>query len=393
MRGGIAARLGAGVGRLLVVCAALACLGAAPWDAAAGSIVKVRFGGDQTQTRIVIELNRSTEGQALSQESALRMGLELKGLDVPTVMAGDGQGLVRSWSIDPDGGAAKLQVSLTRPATVVRRFLLAPTDGMPSYRYVIDLSSLGPAPAAPQAAPLLRPAQTPSLPIHTRKVVVIDAGHGGKDPGALGEGVHEKDLTLAAARTLKRRLERDGRYTVVMTRSGDSFVPLEERVRIARQSDADLFISLHADAGGDPGVRGATVYTLSDKGSDRVARKVFAHNDWFINVSLPSRDNAVNRILLDLTQRATKNQSTAFADMLVGDVSQQTPMLQHSHRDAGYVVLLAPDVPAVLLEMGFVTNAQDVAGLRDPLQRARLMGSVGDAIDDYFAEQRRYAAR
>ena len=393
MRGGIAATVGAGIGRLLVVCAALACLGAAPWDAAAGSIVKVRFGGDQTQTRIVIELNRSTEGQGLSQDSALRMGLELKGLDVPTVMAGDGQGLVRSWSIDPDGGAAKLQMSLTRPATVVRRFLLAPTDGMPSYRYVIDLASSGPAPAAPQAAPVLRPTQVASLPIHTRKVVVIDAGHGGKDPGALGQGVHEKDLTLAAARTLKRRLERDGRYTVVMTRSGDTFVPLEERVQIARQSDADLFISLHADAGGDPSVRGATVYTLSDKGSDRVARKVFAHNDWFINVSLPSRDNAVNRILLDLTQRATKNQSTAFADMLVGDVSQQTPMLQHSHRDAGYVVLLAPDVPAVLLEMGFVTNAQDVSGLRDPLQRARLMSSVGDAIDDYFAEQRRYAAR
>jgi N-acetylmuramoyl-L-alanine amidase len=124
-----------------------------------------------------------------------------------------------------------------------------------------------------------------------------------------------------------------------------------------------------------------------------VARKVFARNDWFINVSLPSHDNAVNRILLDLTQRATKNQSTAFADMLVSQVSEQTPMLQHSHRDAGYVVLLAPDVPAVLLEMGFVTNAQDVAGLRDPLQRARLMGAVGDAIDDYFAQQRRYAAR
>jgi N-acetylmuramoyl-L-alanine amidase len=393
MLGGVAASVGAGLGRLLVVCAALACLGAAPWDAAAGSIVKVRFGGDQSQTRVVIELNRSTEGERLPQDTALRMGLELKGLDVPTVMTGDGQGLVRSWSIDPDGGAAKLQVSLTRPATIVRRFLLAPTDGMPSYRYVIDLASSGPAPAGPAVAAAPKLTQVASLPIHTRKVIVIDAGHGGKDPGALGEGVHEKDLTLAAARTLKRRLERDGRYTVVMTRSGDSFVPLEERVQIARQADADLFISLHADAGGDPGVRGATVYTLSDKGSDRVARKVFAHNDWFINVSLPSRDNAVNRILLDLTQRATKNQSTAFADMLVGDVSQQTPMLQHSHRDAGYVVLLAPDVPAVLLEMGFVTNAQDVSGLRDPLQRARLMGSVGDAIDDYFAEQRRYAAR
>ena len=143
MRGGTARSFGLGLGRLLAVCAALACLGAAPWDAAAASIVKVRFGGDQSQTRIVIELNRSTEGQRLPDASALRFGLELKGLDVPAAMAGDGQGLVRSWSIDPDGDAARLQISLTRPATVVRRFLLAPADGMPSYRYVIDLASSG----------------------------------------------------------------------------------------------------------------------------------------------------------------------------------------------------------------------------------------------------------
>ena len=392
MSGGLAKRVAVGLGRMLAVCAALACLGAAPWDAAAASIVKVRFGGDQSQTRIVIEMSRSTEGHRLPTAGLLQLGLELKGLDVPAAIGGEGQGLVRSWNIDGEGDAAKLQMSLTRPVTIVRRFLLAPTDGMASYRYVIDLAAVSPPAFAPvAAAPKLT--QVASLPIHTRKVIVIDAGHGGKDPGAMGPGVHEKDLTLAAARTLKRRLERDGRYMVVLTRSGDRFVPLEDRVQVARRADADLFISLHADAGGDPGVRGATVYTLSDKGSDRVARKVFAHNDWFINVNLPSHDNAVNRILLDLTQRATKNQSTAFADMLVSQVSEWTPMLQHSHRDAGYVVLLAPDVPAVLLEMGFVTNAQDVAGLRDPLQRARLMGSVGDAIDDYFAEQRRYAAR
>ena len=392
MSGGLAKRVAVGLGRMLAVCAALACLGAAPWDAAAASIVKVRFGGDQSQTRIVIEMSRSTEGHRLPTAGLLQLGLELKGLDVPAAIGGEGQGLVRSWNIDGEGDAAKLQMSLTRPVTIVRRFLLAPTDGMASYRYVIDLAAVSPPAFAPvAAAPKLT--QVASLPIPTRKVIVIDAGHGGKDPGAMGPGVHEKDLTLAAARTLKRRLERDGRYMVVLTRSGDRFVPLEDRVQVARRADADLFISLHADAGGDPGVRGATVYTLSDKGSDRVARKVFAHNDWFINVNLPSHDNAVNRILLDLTQRATKNQSTAFADMLVSQVSEWTPMLQHSHRDAGYVVLLAPDVPAVLLEMGFVTNAQDVAGLRDPLQRARLMGSVGDAIDDYFAEQRRYAAR
>lgn len=382
--------IGQGLGRIAAACAVLACLGAAPWDAAAASIAKVRFGGDQNQTRVVIELNRSTEGRRLPSDSALRMGLELSDLDVPTDMAGEGQGLVRSWNIDANGGAARLQVSLTRPSTVVRRFLLAPSDGQPNYRYVIDLAADGP----PVDASLLRPRLTPvAAPAHARKVIVIDAGHGGKDPGALGEGVHEKDLTLAAAKSLKRRLERDGRYTVVLTRSGDGFVPLEERVQVARKADADLFISLHADAGADPSVRGATVYTLSDKGSDRVARNLIRGSDWFINVSLPSHDRAVNAILLDLTQRATKNQSTAFADMLVSTVSERTPMLQHSHRDAGYVVLLAPDVPAVLLEMGFVTNAQDVAQLRDPLERARLMGAVGDAIDEYFSEQRRYAAR
>ena len=383
--------IGLGVGRVLTVCAVLACLGAAPWDAAAASVAKVRFGGDQNQTRVVIELNRSTEGHRLASPGALRMDLELSGLDVPADLGGEGQGLVRSWNIDANGGSARFQVSLTRPSTVVRRFLLAPSDGQPNYRYVIDLAADGPAIEGPAAGARLMPVST--SPVHARKVIVIDAGHGGKDPGALGQSVHEKDLTLAAAKTLKRRLERDGRYSVVLTRSADRFVPLEERVQVARKADADLFISLHADAGPDPDVRGATVYTLSDKGSDRVARKVIQRNDWFINVSLPSHDRAVNQILLDLTQRATKNQSTAFADVLVSQVSGRTPMLQHSHRDAGYVVLLAPDVPAVLLEMGFVTNAQDVSQLRDPLERARLMGAVGDAIDGYFSEQRRYAAR
>ena len=116
-------------------------------------------------------------------------------------------------------------------------------------------------------------------------------------------------------------------------------------------------------------------------------------NDWFINVSMQSRDRAVNQILLDLTQRATRNQSSAFAEMLVDRVSGETPLLQHSHRDAGYVVLLAPDVPAVLLEMGFITNPEDETELSDPGRRERLMASVGDAIDDYFSGQRRYAAR
>ena len=230
-------------------------------------------------------------------------------------------------------------------------------------------------------------------PLHLKKVIVIDAGHGGKDPGAKGADSREKDINLAAAKALKAKLERTGRYRVVMTRDSDTFVPLETRVEIARKADADLFISLHSDSGSDPSVRGATVYTLSDKGSDRVVRGVMGQNDWFINVDLPGRDRAVNQILLDLTQRATRNRSAAFAETLLNKISDRVDLQRRNHRDAGFVVLLAPDVPAVLLEMGFITNADDEAELNDPSKRDRLMSGVAESIDDYFGQQTRLAAR
>ena len=396
MRVGLVDVLGRASGRIAAITLALACMGAAPLTGGDGSgVQKVRFGGDQQQTRIVIELDRAVHGDLAAGAQAGKIVLALSGIQATGVLGGEGQGLVRSWSLDRSDGGSALKIALTRPAQVTRRFLLSPGDGARNYRYVIDLAASGPAPAPTSTLTSSGLRLTPAsqeIPLHARKVIVIDAGHGGKDPGASGEHDIEKDLTLAAAKSLKRRLERDGRYQVVLTRGGDSFIPLGERVQIARQADADLFISLHADADADRTLRGATVYTLSDKGSDRVARKAMT-NDWFINVSMPSRDRAVNQILLDLTQRATRNQSTSFAEMLVSQVSGQTQMLRGGHRDAGYVVLLAPDVPAVLLEMGFITNPDDEAELSDPSQRTRLMSAVGDAIDDYFTQQRRYAAR
>ena len=221
---------------------------------------------------------------------------------------------------------------------------------------------------------------------------MIDPGHGGHDPGALGSMSREKDVNLAAARLLKAKLERTGRYRVVMTRDSDTFIPLETRVQIARRADADLFISLHSDSGTDPSLRGATVYTLSDKGSDKVARNVMAENDWFINVNLPGHDRAVNQILLDLTQRATRNHSAAFAEDVLDHIGDRA-QARRSHRDAGFIVLLAPDVPAVLLEMGYITNADDEHALNDGGQRNQLMGEVADSIDDYFNQQTRLAAR
>ena len=377
--------------------------------ARAGDVLQVRFGGDQHETRVVVELDGATKGQVIADGAADGvMVLGLAQVSAGAAPDGRGVGLVSAWSAHgAAGGGARLRLQLSRPAQIVRRFLLPPSDGVSVYRYVIDLAASDQAaPAQTGAAIRAQPVVwrvpqtgapiTPAVaikPLRLKKVIVIDAGHGGKDPGAEGAHGREKDINLAAARALKARLERSGHYRVVMTRDSDTFVPLETRVQIARGADADLFISLHSDSGPSSDMRGATVYTLSDKGSDRVVRNVMETNDWFINVNLPGHDRAVNQILLDLTQRATRNRSAAFAETLLDHIGDEAPLLQHSHRDAGFVVLLAPDVPAVLLEMGFITNSQDESRLTDPAARRKLMNAVGDSIDAYFNQKTEVAER
>ena len=399
---GLASRVNSKVGRFLTACVVLA-LGVAAAAAAQGDasvgVLKVRLGGDARQTRIVIELDRTAQGKLVSEADG-RVVVALPQVGVAGDMKGQGAGLVKTWSIEDQGGAARVRLDLARPAKVSRRFLLAPGDGISVYRYVIDLTETTVTAAAPSApavakakAPrvekVLEPLQ-PSAP--TKKIIVIDAGHGGKDPGAAGADNREKTLTLAAARALRDQLERGGKYKVVLTRDSDVFIPLERRVQIARQANADLFLSLHADSGTTPSLRGATVYTLSEKGADRAARQAFEHADW-IDVSLPGQDEAVNRILLDLTQRGTVNRSGMFAEIVLRRMSEKTQLLGRSHRDAGYMVLLAPDVPAVLVEMGFITNREDERLLADPQSRKGLMEAVADAVDDYFLQDARYAMR
>jgi N-acetylmuramoyl-L-alanine amidase len=313
-----------------------------------------------------------------------RLVIGLPNVMVSGELQGAGQGLVKRWLIDEAAGGARLRLDLAGKAEVRRRFLLPPGDGATAYRYVIDLKAVDSAAVAP--APRLSLTTTPAKapPLRLKKVVVIDAGHGGKDSGALGANIYEKEVTLAAAKALKERLERTGRFQVVLTRETDTFVPLESRVQIARRADADLFISLHADSGPDATTRGASVYTLSEKGADRVGR-VLEKDDWLMKANLPGRDRAVSQILLDLSQRATKNRSAAFAQLLLANVGEETPLLRRSHRDAGFIVLLAPDVPAVLLEMGFITNPEDEAFLSAKASRARLVDAVADSIEAYFS--------
>jgi N-acetylmuramoyl-L-alanine amidase len=354
-------------------------------------VIDVRMGGDRETTRVVIELDRAAKGRLISDAaSSDTVVLALPGVEAAGAMKGAGAGLVRSWAVDEAAGAARLKLVLGVRSAVRRRFLLPPGDGVAVYRYVMDLEALpGAVASAPPAAPAPIPASLTPSPRPGKRVIVIDPGHGGRDPGAAGALSREKDLTLATARALKARLERTGRYQVVLTRSSDVYIPLDQRVSVARRAGADLFISMHADSDVDRTVRGASVYTLSEKGVDRAARRVMSRDDWFRDMSLPGRDPAVDRILLDLTQRATSNRSAAFARLLIDDLDGRTTLLQRSHRDAGFVVLLAPDVPAVLLEMGFITNPDDELRLNDPARRAQLVEGVSLAVDAYFGADRK----
>jgi N-acetylmuramoyl-L-alanine amidase len=224
------------------------------------------------------------------------------------------------------------------------------------------------------------------------KVIVIDPGHGGHDTGARSLVRNEKDLNLAAALALRDRLLREGRYRVVMTRDSDVFIPLEQRVQIARKAGADLFISLHSDsAGSDPTPHGASVYTISDHGETRV-NTVLGPHEWFASVGGGVTGAGVRQILLDLTQNSTRNRSSQFAGLLLQHIGDKVDLLPRSHRDANYFVLLAPDVPAVLLEMGFITNPADEMRLTVPEQRSAMMNGVADAIDAYFFGSPRLSA-
>ncbi len=367
-------------------------------------VLKVRFGGDRAQTRVVIDLDRATTAAEPTFPAQGRMVLSFPKISVEGAgFDGAGRGLVKRWLIDKSGGQARLSLDLDGEVTVAKRFLLPPGDGIDHWRYVIDLKASEKSVARPLAAPLKVIAQKPAEPrglvkvaattsIKRRRVVVIDAGHGGKDPGAQGANTREKDVTLSAAKALKARLEASGAYRVVLTRDSDVYVPLEGRVQIARRADADLFISLHADAGSDPAIRGASAYTLSEKGADRVG-EVLGKEDLFVQTSGPGGDRAVGQILLDLTQRSTKNRSAAFAEVLLEKVGAETPLLRRSHRDAGFMVLLAPEVPAVLLEMGFITSPEDERFLTTKGERQRLVDAVGEAIDAFFDQPVRLASR
>jgi N-acetylmuramoyl-L-alanine amidase len=229
------------------------------------------------------------------------------------------------------------------------------------------------------------------IPPSRPKLVALDPGHGGRDPGALGvRGTQEKGVVWTIAGELRQQLMASGRYRVMLTRAGDSFVPLRERVARAQAVKADLFLSIHADSHPDPGVRGASVYTLSEDASDREAAALAAREnraDAVVSgVRLANQSDTVARTLVAMSQRSTVNDSRRLADTIVLTFGQSgVRLLPRTHRQAGFAVLTSPDIPAALVELGYLSNPQDEKLLTVRQHQLSLARALRASIDAHFA--------
>lgn len=387
--------------RLVAILALLLCL--SPARAAGPEAVEaVRIGQNGAVTRLVLDLQGLPAYRVFLLADPPRVVVDLPDLDWRAAHAAEGRGLIQRWRHGLyQTGTSRLVLDLSRTANVKSVFTLPPAEGK-GPRLVLDLAPADPINFATQldqhwgTRPEVVEAALPQVPLKTtrpregKKIIAIDAGHGGVDPGAIAvDGTFEKHITLATARALKAELEATGRYTVMLTRDRDVYLRLRERVALARASAADLFISLHADSIGKSDVRGASVHTLSENASDGEAARLAAKEnraDAIAGVDLDGEGDDVANILIDLAMRDSMNQSKYFANLLVASMGQGgIRLLPRTHRSAGFAVLKAPDMPSVLVELGYLSNAEEARQLASPSYEADLARSIRAAVDGYFA--------
>ncbi|MBT6093851.1 MAG: N-acetylmuramoyl-L-alanine amidase [Rhodospirillaceae bacterium] len=410
--------------------------------AAATVVTDIRIGSAGNVTRIVFEFTERLSARVFALADPYRVVIDLPevGWRLPPKPLPAASGVydrLRYGLYKP--GNSRVVLDLNKPATLSNAALIEPngayghrlvlelapstraaflttmkgsdiTIASPSLRTNQSVASLGssstvsrkriaPKPQAKQRAtapPTVKqarfqraPRKPPLRPSTERYTVVIDPGHGGVDPGTIGNsGVYEKHVTLAMARAIRAALEKSGRFNVKLTRDRDIFIRLRDRIRRARDAGAKLFISIHADSIKNSKISGPSVYTLSERASDKEAAALADKEnkaDLIAGIDLTHQDALVADILIDLAQRESMNKSARFAEMLVGEMKKRTKVLRNTHRFAGFAVLKAPDVPSVLLELGFLSNPQDERALRDRRYRARMAAGVAEAVDAYFA--------
>jgi len=360
-----------------------------------------RLGGDETQTRFVLDLDRKIDLHVFTLADPYRVVIDLPQVTFQlTPKAGEsGRGLVKAFRfglVMP--GGSRIVFDLTKPVRVDKAFSVDAAPGAPA-RLVLDL-------AATDRDSFLRKIALDDKVLHRevpnarapqasagdpRPLVVLDPGHGGLDTGTKAAGGQmEKDIVLDFAQRLRDRIEKSGKYRVLMTRADDTFVQLADRVRIARNAGAALFVSIHADwlprAEGD--AQGATVYTLSETATDSEAARLAEQEnraDVIAGVDLKAEPDDVAGILIDLAQRETKTFSVQFAHRLVSQMNAVTRLHKAPLKSAGFRVLRAPDVPSVLVELGYVSNKQDLDSLLSNSWRDRTAEAIAQAVDGYFS--------
>jgi len=370
-------------------------LPAQPLPAASGVFRQMRYGLFQPgNSRVVLDIQKPA---AISQAYVLeaegkqpyRLVLELVPVSRTAFLQGIGKPSPRVTSSRPTPDKS-------RPARTAANSGLAPPPAAAPVTVVASATKTLPPSAKLQpvrqlqASPFKLPPRKPSPRRPGQKhVIVIDSGHGGVDPGTIGiSGIYEKHVTLAMARELKKQLDATGRFKAVLTRDRDIFIRLRDRVQKSRDAKAELFISIHADTVKNPKIKGPAVYTLSEKASDKEAHELAEKEnkaDLIAGVDLTNESLEVTNILIDLAQRESMNQSARFAKNLIAQLKRKTKVLRNTHRFAGFAVLKAPDVPSVLLELGFLSNPSDEKALRSSKYRARLASAVVKAAQGYFA--------
>jgi N-acetylmuramoyl-L-alanine amidase len=361
-----------------------------------------RLSGDDKQTRLEIDLSHKIDMRAFALADPYRVVIEIPQVNfqLPPNTGEQGQGIIKAFRYGVVmSGQSRIVLDLASPVRVTKALVLDPVDGQPA-RMVLDLIAVdretflrataidNHLPRPPEQAPARLDREE-----HTtdpRPVVVLDPGHGGIDPGTRApSGDLEKDIVLEFASMLRAKLEATGKYRVMTTRTEDTFVELSERVRFARQQRAQLLISIHCDAlaRGEGEAEGATVYTLSDKASDAEAQRLAdAENraDVIAGVDLAAEPDEIADILIDLAQRETKTFSAHFARDVVKEMRTAARLHKRPQRSAGFRVLKAPDVPSVLIELGYVSNARDLKQLVSESWRSRTGDAIVHAVHTYF---------
>ncbi|MBS9477896.1 N-acetylmuramoyl-L-alanine amidase [Ancylobacter radicis] len=362
-----------------------------------------RLAGDKERTRLVIDLSRAVPLGAFTLADPYRVVIDVPGVvfALPASAGREGRGLVSAYRFGLFApGKARIVMDVAAPVTVDKAFVLEPMDGQPA-RLVIDLIKTDRATFLKSVAAPVRPSQQPEMPKSEaaaagdlRPVIVLDPGHGGIDSGAVNaaRGVTEKDIVLSIASQLRDKLEKTGKYRALLTRESDTYVALGQRVRFARENNARLFISLHADSlsARDGDARGATIYTLSDRASDAEAQRLADSEnkaDMIAGLDLSEEPADVAGILFDLAQRETRNFSAHFARTLVGSVAETARMHKAPLKSAGFKVLKAPDVPSVLFELGYLSSTKDLELMTSADWQSSVTDAMVSAINAYFAAQ------